>query len=56
MGHHICQYGVVHRTCRCPKEHRINCDTPDACKERAGMIHPPKHRKEDGHADARTAR
>ena len=26
MGAYTCQYGVVHKMCRCPTPHYINCD------------------------------
>jgi hypothetical protein len=35
MGAHKCQFGTTHKMCRCPKEHAINCPTPDECKEKA---------------------
>lgn len=28
MGAYTCQYGVVHKTCRCPTPHTIACDVP----------------------------
>lgn len=28
MGAYTCQFGVVHKVCRCPTPHRIKCDTP----------------------------
>lgn len=28
MGAYTCEYGVVHKMCRCPKEHTIKCDQP----------------------------
>lgn len=26
MGAYTCQYGVVHKMCRCPEPHTIQCD------------------------------
>lgn len=29
MGAYTCQFGVVHKRCRCPKPHTMKCDVPD---------------------------
>lgn len=29
MGAYTCEFGVVHRMCRCPKPHTIKCDKVD---------------------------
>lgn len=28
MGAYTCEFGVVHKMCRCPTEHTIKCDVP----------------------------
>lgn len=28
MGAYTCEFGVVHRMCRCPEPHTIKCDVP----------------------------
>lgn len=28
MGAYTCEYGIVHKTCRCPTPHAIKCDVP----------------------------
>lgn len=43
MGAYTCEFGVVHRVCRCPKTHTIKCDKPD---EHHNLEYVPKHRKE----------
>lgn len=48
MGAHTCQHGTVHKTCRCIKEHRIPCPTPDKCKSNK------EDSKEDLHYDEDT--
>lgn len=44
MGAHTCQFGTVHKMCRCPKQHSIVCPTPVECK---ASSYKPKHKKED---------
>lgn len=39
MGAHTCQYGTVHKTCRCLKQHTMNCPTPDRCAPPTGGKH-----------------
>lgn len=29
MGAYTCQFGIVHKTCRCPTQHTIKCDQPE---------------------------
>lgn len=29
MGAYTCEFGVVHKMCRCPTPHTIKCDVPD---------------------------
>ena len=43
MGAYTCQYGVVHKRCRCPKPHTISCDKVE---EHKGANYVPKHRAE----------
>lgn len=31
MGAYTCQYGTVHKTCRCPTPHTISCPDPEKC-------------------------
>ena len=33
MGAYTCQFGTVHKMCRCPTPHSIPCPTPDKCSE-----------------------
>lgn len=28
MGAYTCEFGVVHKMCRCPKPHTVKCDKP----------------------------
>lgn len=43
MGAYTCEYGVVHKVCRCPTPHTIKCDKVE---EHKGRDYVPKHRKE----------
>lgn len=43
MGHYTCEFGVIHKTCRCPQPHRIKCDK---VAEHSGTGYEPKHRAE----------
>lgn len=43
MGAYTCEFGIVHKTCRCPTPHTIKCDNPE---EHKGVNYVPKHRKE----------
>lgn len=43
MGAYTCEFGVVHKVCRCPTPHTIKCDKVE---EHKGHNHVPKHRKE----------
>jgi len=38
MGAYTCEYGVIHKVCRCPTPHTIKCDTP---MEHGGTPHIP---------------
>ena len=29
MGAYTCEFGIVHKRCRCPQPHTIKCDVPD---------------------------
>jgi hypothetical protein len=42
MGAYTCEYGVVHKICRCREEHTIKCDRPFV----HGLVevYQPKHR------------
>lgn len=33
MGAYTCQHGTVHKMCRCPEPHTINCPTPVECQK-----------------------
>lgn len=41
MGAYTCEFGVVHKVCRCPKPHTIKCD-----KVAEHGPQGPKHRAE----------
>ncbi len=41
MGAYTCQFGFVHKVCRCPTPHTIACDKV------AEHGYTPKHRKEE---------
>lgn len=43
MGAYTCEYGVVHKVCRCPTPHTIKCDK---VAEHSGIGYTPKHRKD----------
>lgn len=43
MGAYTCEFGVVHKVCRCPTPHTIKCDK---VAEHSGTGYEPKHRKE----------
>lgn len=43
MGAYRCEFGVVHKVCRCPTPHTIKCDKVE---EHKGHNYVPKHRKE----------
>lgn len=43
MGAYTCEFGVVHKVCRCPAPHTIRCDKVEEHKDHN---HVPKHRKE----------
>lgn len=45
MGAYTCQYGVVHKTCRCPTPHTIVCDKPLEHNRvpEVEPTHPPEH-------------
>lgn len=43
MGAYTCEFGVVHKVCRCPTPHTIRCDKVE---EHKGANYVPKHRKE----------
>lgn len=43
MGAYTCEFGVVHKVCRCPTPHTIKCDKVEEHKD-ANYV--PKHRKE----------
>lgn len=43
MGAYTCEFGVVHKVCRCPTPHTIKCDKVE---EHKGANYVPKHRKE----------
>lgn len=43
MGAYTCEYGVVHKTCRCPTPHTIRCDKVEEHKD---INYVPKHRAE----------
>jgi hypothetical protein len=43
MGAYTCEYGVVHKVCRCPTPHTIKCDK---VAEHSGTGYTPKHRGE----------
>ena len=43
MGAYTCEYGVVHKVCRCPTPHTIKCDKVE---EHKGHNYVPKHKKE----------
>lgn len=38
MGAYTCQFGIVHKMCRCPTPHTIVCDAP---LEHGGTSHLP---------------
>lgn len=48
MGAYTCEFGVVHKTCRCPEPHTIKCTTPDAHAQFGGKhkanVTPTKRR------------
>lgn len=44
MGAYTCEFGVVHKICRCPTPHQIKCDIP---AEHRNPDYEPKHRKDD---------
>jgi hypothetical protein len=46
MGAYTCQFGVVHKMCRCPKPHKISCNTPELHRP-VEEEYEPKHRKDD---------
>jgi hypothetical protein len=29
MGAYTCEFGVIHKVCRCPTPHTIKCDVPE---------------------------
>lgn len=43
MGAYTCEFGVVHKVCRCPTPHTIKCDKVE---EHSGAGYEPKHRGE----------
>lgn len=43
MAAYTCEYGYVHKMCRCPTPHKIRCDVPNE----HGNEYKPKHRKEN---------
>jgi hypothetical protein len=43
MGAYTCEFGVVHKVCRCPTPHTIKCDK---VAEHSGTGYVPKHRAE----------
>jgi hypothetical protein len=43
MGAYTCQYGTVHKRCRCPEPHAIRCPTPAVC-DNEGTAYVPRHR------------
>lgn len=43
MGAYTCEFGVVHKVCRCPTPHTIKCDK---VAEHSGSGYEPKHRGE----------
>lgn len=43
MGAYTCEFGVVHKVCRCPTPHTIKCDKVEEHKD-ANYV--PKHRKD----------
>lgn len=42
MGAHKCEFGVVHKVCRCPESHTIKCDK---AAEHAFASPGPDHNK-----------
>lgn len=47
MGAHICQFGKVHKMCRCTRVHTISCPTPEECAKNEHDPYVGKHRKPD---------
>ena len=43
MGAYACEFGVVHKVCRCPTPHTMVCDKVE---EHKGNNYVPKHRAE----------
>lgn len=39
MGAWTCQYGTVHKRCRCPQEHKMTCPEPYVCRAKRGGKH-----------------
>jgi hypothetical protein len=53
MGAYTCQFGFVHKVCRCPTPHTIVCDRPNGHRaDREAMsgdgIHTPCYRMSRG--------
>jgi hypothetical protein len=42
MGAYTCEFGTIHKRCRCPIPHTISCPTPKECADREDYV--GKHR------------
>lgn len=59
MGAYTCEFGVVHKVCRCPTPHTVKCDVPSEHEAQAAVPVAPcdrvvfdtlgKHEKHEVH-------